>query len=340
MKTRRILAFVLAALLVCVVAIAQTNNIKRPTKKAQRTTKTETKRTPNEKKPKRTSKRSESKNVAKSSETPKTSAPVKKVNNHLYPELVYTPNVLAFNVNGVSFQMVEVRGGTFRMGATSEQGSDAEDNEKPDHNVSLGGYYIGKTEVTQALWAAVMGETVSHVAARVNEGRTVGIGPDYPMYYISWEDCQTFIEKLNRLTGKKFRLPTEAEWEFACRGGNNSRGYKYSGGNDVNSVAWYEGNSGSQTHPVGTKAPNELGIYDMSGNVWEWCADWYGDYKPDYYDSYTTNSQINPTGPTSGSYRVNRGGSWDDRARYCRSSCRSDSYPTYRCNCLGLRLAL
>ena len=226
-----------------------------------------------------------------------------------------------FTVNGVSFEMVRVEGGTFRMGATSEQGSDVWDNEKPVHSVTLSGYYIGKTEVTQALWKAVMG---------INPSRFKG---DYlPVENVSWDDCQEFIRKLNSMTGQNFRLPTEAEWEFACRGGNNSRGYKYSGSNNLGSVAWYDGNSGNKTHPVGTKAPNELGIYDMSGNVWEWCADWYGDY--------SSGAQTNPTGPYGGSNRVYRGGSWNYDVGRCRSSNRDFYYPWIRDIILGLRLAL
>ena len=223
-------------------------------------------------------------------------------------------------VNGIKYNMVWVEGGTFRMGATSEQGSEISD-EKPVHSVTLSGYYIGKTEVTQALWQAVMGSNPSYFE-----------GDDLPVEQVSWDDCQEFIRKLNSLTGQNFRLPTEAEWEFACRGGNNSRGYKYSGSNNLGSVAWYDGNSGNKTHPVGTKAPNELGIYDMSGNVWEWCADWYGDY--------SSGAQTNPTGPYGGSGRVGRGGSWDFNVRICRSSLRIHSDPTDRNINLGLRLAL
>lgn len=223
-------------------------------------------------------------------------------------------------VNGIKYNMVWVEGGTFRMGATSEQGSEISD-EKPVHSVTLSGYYIGKTEVTQALWQAVMGSNPSEFK-----------GDNRPVESVSWDDCQEFIRKLNSLTGQNFRLPTEAEWEFACRGGNNSRGYKYSGSNYIDNVAWYDGNSGDKTHPVATKSPNELGIYDMSGNVWEWCADWYGDY--------SSGRQTNPKGPYSGSSRVNRGGSWYCVARFCRSSIRLDYYPTDRDNGLGLRLAL
>lgn len=233
----------------------------------------------------------------------------------------YTPNVKTFYANGVSFEMVEVRGGTFRMGATSEQGSDACDWEKPVHSVTLSGYNIGKTEVTQELWQAVMGSNPSEF-----------MGDDLPVENVSWDDCQEFIRKLNSMTSQNFRLPTEAEWEFACRGGNNSRGYKYSGSNNLGSVAWYDGNSGKKTHPVATKLPNELGIYDMSGNVMELCADWYG--------GYSSSAQTNPKGPYDGSSRVGRGGGWDHGARNCRSSNRINYAPTDRINYLGLRLAL
>ena len=233
----------------------------------------------------------------------------------------YTPNVKTFYANGVSFEMVEVRGGTFRMGGTSEQGSDAYDSEKPVHSVTLSGYYIGKTEVTQALWKAVMGSNPSSWK-----------GDNLPVERVSWDDCQEFIRKLNSLTGQHFRLPTEAEWEFACRGGNNSRGYKYSGSNYIDNVAWYTDNSGAKTHPVATKLPNELGIYDMSGNVWEWCSDWYG--------KYSSGAQANPKGPYDGSGRVVRGVSWIDSARCCRSSYRYDFSPGICDDRFGLRLSL
>ncbi len=234
---------------------------------------------------------------------------------------VVTNYSVRFTVNGVSFEMVRVEGGTFRMGATSEQEDEADSDETPVHSVTLSSYYIGKTEVTQALWQAVMGSNPSNFK-----------GSDLPVESVSWDNCQEFIQKLNRLTGRNFRFPTEAEWEFACRGGNNSRGYKYSGSNDIDNVAWYDGNSGNKTHPVGTKAPNELGIYDMSGNVFEWCSDWYADY--------TSYSQTDPTGPHSGACRVIRGGCWGSFVRNCRSSLRFNRYPSYRYDILGLRLAL
>ena len=191
--------------------------------------------------------------------------------------------------------MMYVKGGTFTMGATSEQGSD---------------YYIGKYEVTQALW---MGNNPSNWK-----------GDNLPVECVSWDDCQTFIRKLNALTGKNFRLPTEAEWEFAARGGNNSRGNKYGGSCSIGDVAWYSDNSGSKTHAVGTKSPNELGIYDMSGNVWEWCQDRYGDY--------SSASQTN-------SHRVLRGGGYNDRDA-CRLRWRCAETPDHRYRSCGLRLVL
>ena len=224
-------------------------------------------------------------------------------------------------VNGVSFTMIKVEGGTFNMGATSEQGSDAESDEKPVHSVTLSDYYIGETEVTQELWEAVMGSNPSYFK-----------GSQKPVEQVSWNDCKEFITKLNKLTGKNFRLPTEAEWEYAARGGNKSKGYKYSGSNTIGNVAWYTDNSSSKTHDVKTKTPNELGIYDMSGNVYEWCEDWYG--------NYSSGSQTNPTGPSTGSYRVLRGGSWINYAKYCRVSHRSSINPDYRFNDYGFRLVL
>ncbi len=226
-----------------------------------------------------------------------------------------------FTVNGVTFTMIAVEGGTFQMGATSEQGSDAYDGEKPVHSVTLSDYYIGETEVTQELWQAVMGSNLSDFK-----------GSNKPVESVSWNDCQKFIKKLNKKTGKNFRLPTEAEWEYAARGGNKSQGYKYSGSNTIGNVAWYMDNSGSKTHDVKTKQANELGIFDMSGNVYEWCQEWQGDY--------SSGSQTNPTGPSSGSYRVLRGGSWSSIARLCRVSNRSSDNPGNRDYLSGFRLIL
>ena len=228
--------------------------------------------------------------------------------------------VETITVNGVSFNMVRVDGGTFTMGGTSEQGSDAGVDEKPAHQVTLSTYSIGETEVTQALWKAVMGNKPSTFK-----------GDNLPVEQVSWDDCQKFISKLNTATGKRFRLPTEAEWEYAARGGSKSRGYKYSGSNTIGDVAWFHYNSGRKTHNVKTKQPNELGLYDMSGNVWECCQDWYG--------SYSSGSKTNPTGPSSGSGRVWRGGSWYDIARFCRSLDRRNLAPSILGTKLGLRLA-
>ena len=223
--------------------------------------------------------------------------------------------------NGISIDMVKVEAGTFMMGATSEM-KDPYDDEKPVHQVTLtNDYYMGKYEVPQALWEAVMGSNPSKYK-----------GDNLPVEKVSWNDCQEFISKLNSMTGRKFRLPTEAEWEYAARGGKRSRGYQYSGNSNISDVAWYDGNSGSKTHPVGTKQANELGIYDMSGNVYEWCLDWYG--------SYSSSSQTNSTGADSGSFRVFRGGGWNSDAGCCRSSFRCYVTPDSRYFYLGLRLAL
>ena len=229
--------------------------------------------------------------------------------------------IFSLTVNGVSFEMVYVEGGSFDMGATSEQGSDAYSEEYPVHSVTLSDYYIGRCEVTQELWEAVMGRNPSKFKGAQN-----------PVERVSWSDCQEFVSRLNSLTGRTFRLPTEAEWEYAARGGKKSLHYKYSGSGNIDDVAWYRDNSGSKTHAVGTKTANELGIYDMSGNVSEWCSDWYG--------GYSAGAQTNPQGPSSGSRRVLRGGSWDFSARTCRVSFRISYDPGYSYYCFGLRLVL
>ena len=223
--------------------------------------------------------------------------------------------------NGITIDMVKVEAGTFMMGATSEM-ENPYSWEKPVHQVTLtNDYYIGKYEVTQALWQSVMGSNPSYFK-----------GDNLPVETVSCDDCKEFISKLNRITGRKFRLPTEAEWEYAARGGKKSRGYQYSGSSNISDVAWYDENSGSKTRPVGTKQANELGIYDMTGNVWEWCQDWYG--------SYVSSSQTNPIGAVSGSLRVVRGGGLYSNAWTCRSSFRNRGTPDYRGNNGGLRLVL
>ena len=224
-------------------------------------------------------------------------------------------------IDNLISNMVYVSGGTFIMGATSEQGSDAEDDEKPVHQVTLSSFSTGRYEVTQEEWEAVMGSNPSHRK-----------GAKHPVENVSWNDCQEFIRKLNALTGKQFRLPTEAEWEYAARGGNNSRGYKYPGSNDIGSVAWYWRNSNHQTHPVGQKAPNELGLYDMAGNVMEWCNDWFG--------AYGSSPQTNPKGPSNGSFHVFRGDSWIPGYSDHNVSGRSYGEPDYRFRDRGFRLAL
>ena len=237
-----------------------------------------------------------------------------------------SPGSQTFTVNGVSFTMVYVEGGTFTMGATSEQGCPASSVtkwEKPVHSVTLSSYYIGQTEVTQELWEAVMGSNPSYFK-----------GAKRPVETVSWNDCQEFIRKLNAKTGKQFRLPTEAEWEYAARGGNKSQHYKYSGGNTIGDVAWYTDNNYSGTHPVATKLANELGIYDMTGNVWEWCSDWFGE---NYY-SFSPSS--NPQGPSSGSERVLRGGCFANSDICYRMSYRWGETPSKANASIGLRLAL
>ena len=224
--------------------------------------------------------------------------------------------------------MVRVEGGTFTMGATPEQSGVFYDNEKPIHQVTLSSFSICRYEVTQEEWDAVMGSNPS-----------VHVGPRLPVHQISWMQCQTFIRKLNVATGKRFRLPTEAEWEYAARGGNLSNGYRFSGGNDLNQVGWNSANSrdvGEESpdygpHPVGTRQPNELGLYDMSGNVSEWCQDWE--------TAYRGGMQTNPKGAASGRYRIYRGGDWYNQSNLCRVSWRGSGGPGLCEWSLGFRLA-
>ena len=237
-----------------------------------------------------------------------------------------------YSVNGVSFNMVNVEGGTYTMGATAEQNAyNPYYDELPTHSVTLGDYAIGQTEVTQELWQAVMGTNPSHFTGNLRR----------PVESVSWNDCQEFIARLNELTGKQFRLPTEAEWEYAARG--RDAGRVYAGDNVVGRVAWYDANACSGvssssasygTHAVSTKARNKLKLCDMSGNVWEWCADWYA------ADSYNRYEESNPQGPATGSFRVLRGGGWDSYAWSCRVSARDFCAPWLKFNNIGFRLAL
>jgi len=224
----------------------------------------------------------------------------------------------------VGIEMVFVRGGTFNMGAIAEQGGDCRDDEKPAHSVTLSDFYIGKYVVTQKQWNKIMGSNQPYFKR-----------DNLPIENVSSNNLEYFIYRLNRETGKKYRLPTEAEWEYAARGGNKSKGYKYAGSNNIDDVAWYDKNSGGKTHPVGLKTSNELGIHDMSGNVREWVNDWYdGGY-------YKESPKNNPAGPARGLGRVYRGGSWFDNAQSCRVSYRNYFYPSNSGDFfLGFRLAL
>lgn len=229
-------------------------------------------------------------------------------------------------VNGVSFTMISVKGGIFEMGAQNVDPSqpnydeEAWAREAPVHLVTLSDYYIGETEVTQELWQAVMGGNPSHF-----------IGAQKPVEQVTWNDCQTFVKRLNQLTGMNFRLPTEAEWEFAAKGGNESQGYKFSGSDNIDEVAWYSAD-GKKTRDVKNKLPNELGIYDMCGNVMEWCYDLFADY--------TSNHQTNPTGAISGTDHIIRGGCCLSNAAYCRMTIRSFFNAGGLSYGIGFRLAL
>ena len=221
--------------------------------------------------------------------------------------------VVVGSMSKVTFKMIYVDWGTFDMGDNSFGNS--------THKVTLSPFYIAETVVTQALWKTVMNWNLFDFEGACN-----------PAENVSWGYCQNFIENLNKMTGLNFRLPTEAEWEFAARGGNSSNHTLYSGSNNIDDVAWYRGNSGSVTHPVALKKPNELGLFDMSGNVWEWCED--------FYEPYMSNNQVNPHGPKFGSKRVVRGGSWDYLERYCQVSFRHSYAQNMLFDGLGLRLAM
>jgi len=233
----------------------------------------------------------------------------KQADSSMTQTCTYSNGILI--VNGVSYEMVSIPAGEFQMGTTAGESYD-----QPVHTVRLSKrFWLGRTEVTRGLWQAVMGSAQS------------AIGNDYPMGMVSWDDCWLFIKKLNlMISGNPFRLPTEAEWEYACKAGTTGEYY-----GDINAIAWYYVNSGYSSHPVAQKQPNAFGLYDMLGNNWEWCQDWYGDYGSAY--------QIDPTGPSSGTYRINRGGGWTNSAWLVRSSLHGRGIPTCRVSCFGFRLA-
>ena len=230
----------------------------------------------------------------------------------------------------VNMKMIWVEGGDFLMGCTSEQGN-CESDEQNVRRVTVDGFYIGMLEVTQSQWEKVVGTSIYQQKSKAGGDSTPGAGPDYPMYYVSWDEAMEFCRLLSNKTGRTYTLPTEAQWEYAARGGYKNEGAKYAGSNMIDAIAWYTDNSGSSTHIVGSKRANALGIYDMSGNVWEWCKDWYANS----YVSYDTN---NPVGPSSGSDRVLRGGSCGISASDCRVAYRGSYSPGGRGDALGFRV--
>ncbi|MBP3763191.1 MAG: formylglycine-generating enzyme family protein [Bacteroidales bacterium] len=233
---------------------------------------------------------------------------------------------LSVAVPGTDFKidLVLVRAGSFTMGATAEQG-DKTNYAHPVHQVTLTqDYYIATTEVTQGLYQAVMGENPSRNA----------LGPDYPVDGVNYDDALRFCQRLSELTGRRFGLPTEAQWEYAARGGHKAPKQQtpYVGSANIGSVCWYDHNASAKPHPVAQKQPNALGLYDMSGNVWEWCLDWY--------DDYTSAPQTDPTGPARGAMRVSRGGSWCNGSRFARLANRDSVIPNTKDPCLGFRLVM
>ena len=230
---------------------------------------------------------------------------------------------------GINMKMIWVEGGNFLMGCTSEQ-SDCHEDERNVRRVTVDGFYIGMLEVTQFQWETVVGTSIYQQKSKAGGNSTSGVGPDYPMYYVSWDEAMEFCRLLSNKTGRTYTLPTEAQWEYAARGGNKNEGAKYAGSNMIDAVAWYTDNSGSSTHIVGSKRANALGIYDMTGNVWEWCKDWYA-------GSYVSDTN-NPVGPSSGDRRVSRGGSWENGASISRVAYRGVSTPGGRGDHLGFRV--
>ncbi|MDR0971304.1 MAG: formylglycine-generating enzyme family protein [Bacteroidales bacterium] len=224
--------------------------------------------------------------------------------------------------DNIPIEMIAVEGGKFKMGSSEENlDKDIDSDERPQHKVRLSSFHISKYEITQKQWKAVMGNNPSYFK-----------GDNLPVEQVNMSDINEFLMRLNTKTGKKYRLPTESEWEYAALGGGESKGYKYSGSNNVDEVAWHKGNSSEMTHPIGEKQPNELGIYDMSGNVWEWCSD-----KSDWYDN---SSKTNPKGPSTGSSNVRRGGGFTNGSSQHRSANRAGISNQARSNNLGFRIVL
>lgn len=242
--------------------------------------------------------------------------------------------------DGTSFQMNFVQGGTFMMGCTDDQKGKCEDDAYPAHQVTLSDFYMGKYEVTQALWHAVMGTTVEQQCKMSGQYNVYGVGDDYPMYYIHFREAVEFCNQLNKVLAEQlpdgyvFALPTEAQWEYAARGGAKDEPTLYAGGKFASDVAWYDGVSERTTHPVGQKQPNELGLYDINGNVWEWCQDWYDEHFYEY------SAQQDPVNANCAANRVYRGGSWDYGAKLCRLATRFYGAPSGRTINLGIRLVL
>lgn len=236
--------------------------------------------------------------------------------------LCWASSVSVINAQDVP-QMVRVKGGTFIMG--DEKGI-GEPDEKPTRKITLSDFNISRTEITVAQWRAFCNATKRQMPLTPDWGWQ----DNHPVVSITALDADEYCIWLSRKTGKQFRLPTEAEWEFAARGGTKSKGYIYSGSNDLNQSGWYVDNSNGATHPVARKAPNELGLYDMSGNAWEWCSDWLDEYNPEDVD--------NPKGLAEGSFRVRRGGSWDAKAKNCRNTYRLSNSPRRSFHSIGLRV--
>ena len=228
-------------------------------------------------------------------------------------------------ISNPDIDMVFVKGGKFRMGCQNLDGSGCLSDERPRHEVKVGNFFIGRYPVTQKQWASVMGINPSNFAG--------GDWADMPVEQISWNEVQEFIKRLNAMTGRKYRLPTEAEWEYASRGGASGKGEQFSGHRFLDDIAWYDYNSGGQPHPVGGKQPNELGLHDMIGNVWEWVGDWYD--KNYYRESHINN----PKGPRLGAERVYRGADFNSAEPNCRNSIRNFNKPGYRAINVGFRLA-